>query len=138
MTIEANKALQQQWIHVISAGDLDGAMALLSPDFVSHAPGMAPGPEGVRQFFEMQSAAFPDHKVTTLLVVADETYVTHHMRSEGTHTGHFLFLPPSGKYLTWEFIDIFRIENGRFVEHWVESDTLGMMQQIGMIPGPRG
>jgi predicted ester cyclase len=83
----------------------------------------------------MQFAAFPDHKAITLNVIADDQYVVHHMRSEGTHSGQFLFMPPSGKYLTWEFIDIFRVRDNKFVEHWVESDTFAMMQQAGMIPG---
>jgi len=33
-------------------------------------------------------------------------------------------------------IDIFRIAGGKIAEHWFESDTLGMMQQLGVIPAP--
>jgi len=128
-----NLALRQQWYDRVIAHDLEGALELLHPDFVSHAQ-MPPGRDGVRWFFEMQWAAFPDHKVTTFNVYADDEFVSHYMQSEGTHQGAFLFLPASGKYLKWTFIDIFRVKDGKFVEHWVESDSFGMMQQLGIVP----
>jgi hypothetical protein len=31
-------------------------------------------------------------------------------------------------------IEIFRVEDGRFAEHWQQSDTLTMFQQLGLIP----
>jgi predicted ester cyclase len=139
MSKAVNLDLRQQWYDSVMARDLDSAMSLLSPDFVTHAPVSLPGAAGVRAFFEMQWAAFPDHKVTTMQVLADDEFVAHYMRSEGTQQGPFLFLPPSGKYITWTFIDIFRVRDGKFVEHWVESDRFGMMQQLGIVPpAPQG
>lgn len=138
MSVETNKALRQQWADRLAAKDIDGAMELLSTDFVSHIPGAVWHKEDTRRFFEMQIAAFPDHNAITLQVIADDEYISHYMRSEGTHEGQFLFLQPSGKYLTWEFIDIFRVKDGQFVEHWVESDTFGMLMQLGMVPGVQG
>jgi hypothetical protein len=31
-------------------------------------------------------------------------------------------------------ISIFRMENGKIAEDWVSEDSLGLMQQIGVIP----
>ena len=61
MSLEQNKALDYQWYERINAHDLEGALALVSPDFVDHENPTAPGGlEGLRRFFTMQLAAFPD------------------------------------------------------------------------------
>ena len=43
-------------------------------------------------------------------------------------------IPPSGRSVSMGLIDIVRISDGRVVEHWSMGDTLGMMQQLGVIP----
>ncbi len=45
-------------------------------------------------------------------------------------------IPPAGKHVSWTYIDIWRIADGRLAEHWAEADVFGLMQQLGMIPPP--
>jgi len=45
-------------------------------------------------------------------------------------------VPPTGKRVSIGVIDIIRIAEGRFVEHWGQMDSMGMMQQLGAIPTP--
>ena len=52
----------------------------------------------------------------------------------GTHQGEFFGIPPTGEHITTTGINIFRIENGKIVELWANSDDLGVMQQLGVIP----
>jgi predicted ester cyclase len=40
--------------------------------------------------------------------------------------------------MQWKGIDLFRIENGKIAEEWVGDDMLGLMQQLGAIPTPKG
>jgi steroid delta-isomerase-like uncharacterized protein len=138
MTTEQNKALVRQFEHFINTQDLDSALALLSPDFVDHTPavGLPSGIEGVRAFFTMQFAAFPDSQIQSLDMIAEGDKVVHRMSGTGTHQGAFLGIPPTGKRVTWSFIDIWRVANGKIVEHWVEADMMGMMQQLGLVPPP--
>jgi predicted ester cyclase len=139
MSVEQNKALRQQWTETISARKLDEAFALLSPDFVSHTARGALGIEGIRAYFEMVFTAFPDQRVTSIQMIAEGDKVVDHMRVEATHTGPFMGIPPTGKRMSWTFIDIVRYANGKMVEHWNESDQLGMMQQMGLVPAmPQG
>jgi predicted ester cyclase len=42
--------------------------------------------------------------------------------------------PPTGKKLTWEGISIWRVANGKFVEHWDVDDLLGAVQQMRAQP----
>jgi predicted ester cyclase len=52
----------------------------------------------------------------------------------GTHEAEFGSIPPTGKRVTLQFVDIMRVRNGRIVEHWLSMDQLSFMQQLGVIP----
>jgi len=56
----------------------------------------------------------------------------------GTHRGEFQGIPPTGKRIEVTWISIDRIADGKIAEHRVEQDNLGMLQQLGVIPGPQG
>jgi steroid delta-isomerase-like uncharacterized protein len=135
-----NTALVHQFADRINAKDLDGALTLFGPNYVEHAvyPGMPSGVESVRVFLSMLFAGFPDAHTTVLDTIAGRDKVVVRASSEGTHTGPFLGIPATGKHAKWSFIDIHRIADGKIVEHWVEVDTMGMMQQLGLVPPPQG
>lgn len=136
MSTEQNKALIQKLENLLNARDLDTALTLFSPNYVDHTPsiGLPPGLEGVRAFHTMMFAAFPDRHVTSQDMIAEDDRVVHRLSGELTHQGAFMGMPPTGKHITWSCIDIWRIEDGKIVEHWVEANMLDMMQQLGMIP----
>src|SRR5579859_6063290 len=98
MSTEQNKALDRQFAERLNAKDLDGAMALVDPKFVEHesAPGIPAGIEGVRMFFSMQMAAFPDLHATILDQIAEGDKVVHRLSVEATHSGPFMGIPPTG------------------------------------------
>ena len=52
----------------------------------------------------------------------------------GTHKGEYAGIPPTGKYVTWTGILIFRITDGKVVEAWANNDALGFFQQLVVIP----
>ena len=56
----------------------------------------------------------------------------------GTHQGEFMGLPPTGKRIEVDAIDIVRIRNGQLAEHWGVFDAMLMMQQLGAIPETPG
>ena len=43
-------------------------------------------------------------------------------------------MPPTGKQVTVTGITIARIEGGKLREDWTSWDTLGMLQQLGVVP----
>ncbi|MBX3085480.1 MAG: ester cyclase [Anaerolineae bacterium] len=135
MSTEQNKALVRKFEELINSRDLDTALTLLSPDFADHTPavGLPPGIEGVRAFFTMQFAAFPDSHSISLDIIAEGDKVVHRMSNEGTHQDEFLGIPATGKRVAMTHIDIWRIADGKLAEHWVEADMMGMMQQLGVV-----
>ena len=140
MTTEQNKAVIRKYAELTNARDLDGAFAHFSPGFVDHAvrPGMPPGIQGTRLFFNMLFTAFPDLHATIEDIIAEGDKVVDRMTCEGTHQGMFMGVAATRKHVKWSFIDINRIMDGKVVEHWAEVDTMGMMQQLGLVPPPSG
>ncbi|HEU5219713.1 MAG TPA: ester cyclase [Gemmatimonadales bacterium] len=92
--------------------------------------------EGHRQMIAHFQSAFPDGLNTTDDLIADEDRVAQRWTYRGTHRGAFQGIPPTGRQVTLTGISIWRIEGGKIVESWHELDTLGLMQQLGVIPDP--
>jgi steroid delta-isomerase-like uncharacterized protein len=124
----------------LSAGDVDGFGDLVADDFVEHeaTPGLEPTKEGVKAFFRMYMAAFPDLRMEAQDVLVSGDKVVARTRATGTHQGEFMGMPPTGKSIDVELIDIIRFgDDGLAHEHWGVFDALAMMQQLGAIPeGP--
>ena len=136
MSVEENKALVRKFEDLINARDLDTALTLFSPDYVDHVPsiGLPPGIEGVRAFFTMQIPHSRIGALTSLDMIAEGDKVVHRLVGEFTHQGEFMGIPPTGKHISWSCIDIWRIADGKFVEHWIEADMMSVMQQLGVLP----
>jgi len=139
MSTEQSKAVIRRFGDLINAGDVDGAFGLCSSNFVDHGlpPGTPPGVESSRQFFKGQFAAFPDLHATVLDMFAEGDKVASRMALEGTHKGPLMGIPPTGRHVKWSFISLHRIADDKIAEHWTEMDTMGLMQQLGVIPPPR-
>ncbi len=97
-------------------------------------PSAAPGREGLKQMMTEMTSAFPDIHVIVDQLVAEADLVVGRMTTTGTNQGEFMGMQPTGKRMTMTEFHMIRIENGRAVEHWGNSDDLGMMQQLGVIP----
>ena len=50
---------------------------------------------------------------------------------QGTHTGEFEGLRPTGKEVRWIGADLFRVVNGKIVECRFVDDSLGLLRQLG-------
>lgn len=133
-------ATMRRMYDLINAGDVEGFGARLADDFVEHEelPGLDPGKEGVKAFFRMYIAAFPDLRMSAEDVIASGDTVVARVRATGTHQGEFMGMPPTGKHVDVQLIDIIRFgDDGLAHEHWGVFDAMTMMQQLGAIPdGP--
>lgn len=121
----------------INEGDIEGFAALLADDFVEHeeTPGFPPTKEGVLEFFRMYRAAFPDLRMDAEDVLASGDKTVARVRATGTHRGELMGIPPTGKRVDVELIDIMQFDDaGSVSEHWGIIDTMSMMQQLGVVP----
>ena len=130
-------ATARRLYELLSAGDVDGFGELLADDFIEHEelPGIAPSKDGVKTFFRMQIAAFPDLRLAVEDVVANGAKVVARVRYTGTQQGEFQGMPATGKAADIQLIDIFAFaDDGRVREHWGVIDLMTMMQQLGFVP----
>jgi len=130
-------ATMQRAYDLLNAGDVDGFGDLLADDFVEHEelPGLAPTKEGVKDFFKMYIAAFPDLRMDAEDVLASSDKVVARVRATGTHQSEFMDIQATGKSIDVKLIDIIRFgDDGLAREHWGVFDMLTMMQQLGVVP----
>jgi steroid delta-isomerase-like uncharacterized protein len=132
-----NKALVRRFLaEGIERGDPAAFDELLAPDVADHAaaPGLPPGREGWRRNRAIMAAGFPDLRFAIEDLLADGDKVIARTVFTGTHRGDFFGLRATGKAVTVSSIHIFRIDDGRIVEHWANSDDLAMLRQLGVVP----
>jgi|SRR5579872_705085 len=106
-----------------------------SETFVQHTPALGDlrGPEH-RELLTSMSAAFPDARWTVVDQIAERDKVVTRWTFTGTQRGTFMGITPTEKQLVFSGICIDRFVDGTIAEEWEEWDTLGMMQQLGVVP----
>lgn len=119
---ETNKEVVRRFnIDVIQNGDRAAFDALMAPDFVNHAapPGASPGPEGMwRTFDRVLRPALEALAVTIHDQVCEGDKVVTRKTISGRHTGELMGIAPTGRPVAIDVIDIVRVREGRYVEHW--------------------
>lgn len=130
MSIEANKQLARRFFERISAHDVEGLCALITPDWTltGGPPGLPAGPEGVRVLF----AGFGPIEQTWTLedVIAEGDRVAvraiNHCKQE-----FFLGVPSHGRVQVFSATFIHRIADGKIAQSWRNADDLGRLAQLG-------
>jgi steroid delta-isomerase-like uncharacterized protein len=136
MSEEGNKAIVRRFVEEVQTRhNLDALDELFSPAYVDNS-GMASSNtlDSTKDFFTDLFTAFPDMKATIHDQVAENDKVVTRKTLSGTHQGQYMGVPPTGRQIDVDVIDIFRIEDGKIIEHWALADMLGAMQQLGAIP----
>jgi len=136
MSTKENKRIAQALTEALHGGDVAELYELLSPEFVSHFPGI-PQPMNREQYIQFNNAvmvAFPDFRQTVEDMIAEGNKVALRMRGRGTHKGVFQGVSPTGKQFEITGMAIRRIVNDKIVEEWANPDQLGLMQQLEIIP----
>ena len=127
-TLAVRRFFQDVW----NDGNVAEAASFLAPGFVSHnSLGVSVvGPEQYAQAVLAYRTAFPDLVTTVEDALADADRVAVRGTDRGTHLGTFMGYPPTGRLVTTTWIEIFRLEGGKAVEGWVESDVKHLLDQL--------
>lgn len=135
---QQNRAIVQRlFSELYNAKNFEVFDEIIAPDFIDSTPlaGMGADVEGLKHFLVAVQSAFPDNHLAIEHLVAEDDKVAARWTSYNTHTGEsFLNIPASGNPITVTGTTIYRIVDGKIVEIWHNEDTLGMLQQLGMIP----
>lgn len=128
----------RRFYELINSGHLDQFVGLLAEDFVEHEETPVPGSgrEAVKQLFAMMQSAFPNMRWEPEEVLVDGDRAVARVRFSATNDGEFMGMPATGKNVSIQVIDIIRFsEDGLAREHWGVLDMMGLMQQLGAVPG---
>jgi steroid delta-isomerase-like uncharacterized protein len=111
---------------------------LISPDFIGHEmpPGMARGPEGIRQFYGGIRAGLPDVQLTVEDMIGEKDKVVVRWSARATHRGIFLGIPATGKAVSFTGLAVYRLSKGKIVERWAEVNLLGVSEQLRATAAP--
>ena len=134
---ELNKQLVRRFFdEVCNASDLAAANAIFAPGHVYHdpsSPGIADGPQGMKDLIGAYQSGFPDAHWTVDDTMTDGDTVITRWTGSGTHRGDLMGIAPTGKHVSITGVWIHRVEDGRIAESWNVWDTLGMLQQLGVV-----
>src|SRR6478609_1495274 len=137
MTAGKNEQVMRLFVEFINAASESLAAELISPDAIFHVPGRSEpmrGPAGYLAIIGMMRGGFPDIQWTLEEMIAEGDKVAARFIMRGTHRGTFFGVPPTGKPIVVQAMNIYRLSGGQFVEEHGQPDMLGLLQQIGAVP----
>ncbi|HEV3401941.1 MAG TPA: ester cyclase [Acidimicrobiales bacterium] len=120
-----------------NAGDGEEYLKLYDPSIVHH--GLAPEPfdqVANRGFYEALWVAFPGAQLNIDDTISEADRLALRFHLVGEHKGEFMGVPATGRAFRLNAQTIMRFRNGRVVERWTTGDTLGLLTQLGALPGP--
>jgi predicted ester cyclase len=134
---QQNKQVTRRLLdELFTKGNLDAADQLVHPDFVNHEapPGAPQGPDGLKQTVSWLRGLWGDMVADIDDEICEGDKVVARVTMHGHHVGEFLGRPPTGKAFAVQHIHIWRLKEGKVIEHWSVRDDLGQAFQLGLIP----
>ncbi|WP_211250823.1 ester cyclase [Haladaptatus cibarius] len=83
---------------------------------------------------ETYRRAFPDAEYTVEKEVAEDDFVSVRYTARGTHEGELMDIEPTGERVTVSGMEMYRVEDGKIAEMWTNYDTVGLLQQLDVLP----
>ena len=131
---QRGQQLAETYLSMLDEHDPDLVDRFVANDYRNHNTVVDDGREANRRFWAVFFTALPDLTATMEdLVIAGDRVVGRFIY-RGTHTGEFIGIPASGNAVEMRSIDIWKVKDNMFVEHWDELNLLEMFQQMGIIP----
>ena len=139
VSTDDTKALVRRVIEeVINQGEETLASELVASTYVGHSvyhrSPSPPGPDGFIQSLRLLRGPFPDLSLSIEEVIAEGTRVATRGTFRGTHQSEFMGISSQGTEVETAYMAIWRVENGKVVESWVQMDRLGLLKQLGVSP----
>ena len=133
--VKNNKAIVIAFTEAFNNRNASALDNIVAQNVTEHRPGIQSGLNTYKQFLNSLITAFPDFQTTINHILAEDDKVVVFTTTNGTHQGPFILapVPPTGKQVSFKAADMYRIENGKIVEHWDVIESLDMLREIGAI-----
>jgi steroid delta-isomerase-like uncharacterized protein len=137
MSVEENKAVVRRYFAALDNHQLDVVSGLFAPEYrLTFDGNPVMDRAAALGIFGMFLGALPDVSHEVLDIFGEGDRVVARIFVRGTQRGEMMGIPPSGKSIAIGAINVMRLADGKIAEHWTVTDSLGMMQQLGVIPAP--
>lgn len=139
MSQESNKNVAKKALDLWNTGNMKTLDDIYAPNCVFHQHHHPQSHQDIKgttawkQFIHEFREAFPDYQDTIEDQIAEGNKVVTRFTSRGTQRGEFMGIPPTNKKVVWTGIAIYRIENSKIVESWVNWDMYGALEQMGAV-----
>ena len=132
-SLDDNAQLYLRFSEAFNNRNYDQLDQVMTEDFIDHHPGLVDvtslavyRKNLVSVIDALEMKAIPED------VVATEDKVFTRIKLTGKHVGTFLGIPPTGNSVAWYTHELWRVENGKFVERWAVDDLLSLLGQMGV------
>jgi steroid delta-isomerase-like uncharacterized protein len=131
---EANQEIVRRYQEAYNTNNLNLLDELLAPEWTTNGwpEGVPQSIEAAKDFYQAVLQSFPDLQFITLNLVAEGDWVVQRTLARGTFKGELAGLPPNGQVCEAGGISMFRIADGKIVEHWAYADDTGFWDQAGV------
>jgi steroid delta-isomerase-like uncharacterized protein len=132
---DQNRLIARRFLRAFADGDVTVLEQIVDSNVVDHnaRPDTKPGRQGLIDVVTRYRAGFPDMAIAVDQVIAEGDRVAAYGTVAGTNTGPLLGAPPTGKRVTFAYMDMYRIADGLIVETWHVEDIFGMFGQLGLM-----
>ncbi|GAA5173117.1 ester cyclase [Amycolatopsis dongchuanensis] len=130
--------LAELYVEMLNTHNPDLVDEFVAEDYVNHNDFVADGREANRRFWTVFFAGLPDVRVTMEDLVVSGDRVVGRFVYRGTHDGELMGILATGKPVEMRSIDIWRVRDGMFAEHWDELNLMQLFQRIGALPALGG
>ena len=137
MSIQNKLVLRRFFEEIFNQGNLAAADEIVSANYLNHnaALGEMPGRAELTQFVTYLRSAFRNRNFTIDDQLAEGDKVVTRWNATAIHQVKFAGVPATGKPVTITAINIHRVVDGQIQEGWLNWDALGLLQQLGAMPG---
>ncbi len=130
-----------RWYQALRSADIDVISTLIDNHFVNHGPigagiPVSTGPGGIGDDVISLHRAFPDIDLIVADMFAEHDKVMTRVIARGTHLGPLPGIRPTARRTAVMGHEIWRVTNGRILEHWGRFEDLDLLQQLGVLPTP--
>jgi len=135
MGTQENKEVVRKIEEAWDSGKIDDIAQYFAPTFHNHSgvQGMPHDIDTIKMVHGMSMGAMPDRKIEILDLIAEGDKVVVRCRMSGTNSGGFPWFgaDANNNKVDAEFFGLYRLENGKVVEHWGVNDGISILAQVG-------
>jgi len=121
MSEQSRQVVRDYYERVINGRDLDAVEEFFADERMV---------EGVRRGCFAYFNAFPDLHVSLDELIAEGDRVFLRSTMTGTHDGDYKGIEPTGRHISAESAEVFRVQDGKFQGYWCLANVAGLMRQL--------